>query len=878
MFLAAMVMLLCQAPVSANLQQVLTPAAHYDPRIPTLKQVTGHAFGEEITPPEQITIYLKALASAAPERTRLVEYAKSWEGRPLHFMAIGSAPHIAELEKVKENLRRLADPRQLSAGDADQLVRDLPVVTLLMHAVHGNEISSPEAALALAYHLLASQQDGAVDNILSESVVLIDPLENPDGRARFVTHTLLGRAASPDAEPAAVEHDESWPGGRSNHYLFDMNRDWFAQTQPETRGRTKYYLEWYPHVVVDLHEMGGDSTYYFAPPADPLNPRITKQQAALLELFGRENAKRFDALGFAYFKHEVFDSFYPGYGESWPILNGAVGMTYEEASTRGLVWRRPDETQLTYLEAIVHHFTAALTTAETAARNRARILREFLDYRRSAVLEGERGPIREYLMPPGQDPARTTRLARLIAEQGIEVRRAEEPIKTAARTLPAGTYIFPLAQPASRLLRNLVDPNTPQPEAFLKEQDRRRKKRLEEQFYDITAWSLPQTFDVEVVTTDRPTDVKSIPLLSAVDSGVPVLPPAKVAYLIPWGTGAAAAVAESIQAGIRVHTADETFTIAGRKYPVGTAIVRVPDNGTDLPSKLGIIAARHGAEVVPTDTGYVEDGISLGSGEVRPLKPPRVLLAWDSPADSTSAGWARYVLERRYGLRATAVRTGSFEWLDLRRFDVLVLPAGNYSRVFSGDAVRRLKDWISAGGTLITLGEASRWAAREGTGLLATRTELRDGRPETESSEKDQKKKESPPPQPIDLEKAIQPEKEPPHETPGALARVQLDTEHWLAAGTDGEIQVIVEGRRVFTPIKLDQGRNVGVYEKKERLLVGGLIWEDAQELLAQKAFLIHQPLNRGHIIAFAEDPNYRAFAEATELLFINAVLLGPAH
>ena len=668
MFLAIVTMLFCQASGSANPQQALTPSARYDPGIPTLKQVTGHAFGDEITPPEQIAIYLKALAAAAPDRTRLAEYARSWEGRPLHLLAIGSSQRMAAVDKVKEDLRRLADPRKLSTADAEQLLRELPVVTLLTHAVHGNEISSPEAAMAMAYHLLASQQDAAVDNILRESIVLIDPLENPDGRARFVTHTLLGRSASPDAEPAAVEHDESWPGGRSNHYLFDMNRDWFAQTQPESRGRTSYYLEWYPHVVADLHEMGGNSTYYFAPPADPLNPHITKQQASLLELFGKENAKRFDERGFAYFKHEQFDSFYPGYGESWPIFHGAIGMTYEQASTRGLVWRRPDETQLTYLEAIVHHFTAALTTAETAARNRTRILREFLEYRRSAVLEGERGPIREYLMPPGPDPARTARLARLIAEQGIEVRKSDEPIRTAARTLPAGTYIFPLAQPASRLLRNLVDPNIPQPEAFVKEQDRRRKKRLDEQFYDITGWSLPQAFDVEVVTTDRATEAKSTPLLSSGDSKAAALPKAKVAYLIPWGTGAAAAVAEALRAGIRVQTADDTFTLTARKYPVGTAIVRVTENSPELLSRLGAIAARHGAEVVATDTGYVEDGISLGSGEVRPLKQPRVLLAWDSPTQSTSAGWARYVLERRYGLNThlmppgcvTSVRTASY--------------------------------------------------------------------------------------------------------------------------------------------------------------------------------------------------------------------------
>ena len=462
----------------ALLTQVLAANARYDAKIPSLKQVAGYDYGDEITTPEQILTYLKALAAAAPERTRLIEYARSWENRPLHVLVIGSPERIAQLEQVKADLRRLADPRTLPPAEAAKLIKGLPVVVWLMHAVHGNEISSSEAALAEAYHLLASQGDAAVDSILQNALVLIDPLENPDGRSRFIMETLLGRAASPDPDPAAAEHDEPWPGGRSNHYLFDMNRDWFAQTQPETRGRTRFYLEYYPQVVVDLHEMGGESSYYFAPPADPLNPLITRQQAQWFQVFGKENARRFDDRGFSYFTREVFDSFYPGYGESWPIFQGAIGMTYEEASTRGLVYRRQDDSVLTYRDAVSHHFTAAIATLETAARNREEILRDFAEYRRSALQESEQGPAGDYLLPPGRDPARTKRLVQLLIGQGFEVRRADEPVRNGEATLPAGTFIIPLAQPSSRLLRNLMERHVPQPEAFVKEQDRRRKKRL----------------------------------------------------------------------------------------------------------------------------------------------------------------------------------------------------------------------------------------------------------------------------------------------------------------------------------------------------------------------------------------------------------------
>lgn len=876
--LALLVAVTLQASAPARAPE-LWPGTQYDASIPTLQQVVGHDFGQEISTPEQIAAYLRALAEAAPDRTRLVEYARTWEGRPLHVLIIGSPERIRRLDEVGAGLRRLADPRGLAPGEADRLVGELPVAVWLMHAVHGNEISSSDAALAEAYHLLAARGDAVVDVIRREALVFIDPLQNPDGRARFVFQTLLGRASAPDPEPLAAEHDEPWPGGRANHYLFDMNRDWFAQSQPETRGRTAFYLRWFPHVVVDLHEMGGDSTYYFAPPADPLNPYITGAQASWFETFGRENARRFDERGYAYFNREVFDSFYPGYGESWPIFHGAIGMTYEQASARGLVWRRQDEDMLTYRDGVIRHFTAAITTAETAARNRARILRDFLEYRQSAIQDGERGPVRAWLLPPGFDPARTDRLARLLAAQGFEVRRAAAPFTHGTRTYPAGTYLIPAAQPAGRLLRNLLDPHVPQPERFVKEQDRRRRKRLGDEIYDVTAWSLPHAFDVDIVTADRVPVVEATEVAGGAPAAEAALPAAKVGYLLPWGSGTATAVVEALQAGLRVRTADRGFTLGGRQYPPGTAIVRVSDNGPDLAARLGPIAARHGAEAVAIDSAFTEAGLSLGSNQVVALKAPRVLLAWDAPTSSLSAGWARYVLERRFGQPVTAVRVSSLPRADLARFDVIVLPSGNYGTAIGGDLLRRLKDWIGAGGTLVTLAEASRWAARESVGLLGTTTELRGGKPEAEPGDKEREaRKDEAPAQPIDLEKAIEPERERPENTPGAMLRVAMDLEHWLSAGTDGEIQAIVEGQRVIRPITLDKGRNVGVYQTKDRLVAGGLAWDEAQTQLAQKAFLIHQPLGRGHVIAFAEDPNYRAFTETTALLFINAVLLGPAH
>ena len=350
------------------------------------------------------------------------------------------------------------------------------------------------------------------------------------------------------------------------------------------------------------------------------------------------------------------------------------------------------------------------------------------------------------------------------------------------------------------------------------------------------------------------------------------LPPAQVGYLMPWGSAAAALSADALAQGLRIRSVGGAFTLGGRAYALGTALFRKAENPADLDARLAQLAARHGAELVPIDSTYVDSGTSLGSNDVVALKRTRVLLLWDAPASTLSAGWTRYTLERRFGQSVTVVRGGSFGRVPLADFDVVVLPSGDYSAVLGDAQLTRLKDWIRGGGTLVTLAEASRWASGEKVGLLGTSTLMKDGKPEGGAGGA------SAASGAFDYDKAIQPDRERPAAQPGAILRVALDTNHWLTAGNDSETQTLIEGARVFAPIKLDRGVNVGIYGKKESLIASGLIWPDAQDVLVQKAFLMHQPMGSGHVIAFAEDPNYRGFTEATMLLFINAVLLGPGY
>jgi hypothetical protein len=463
-------------------------------------------------------------------------------------------------------------------------------------------------------------------------------------------------------------------------------------------------------------------------------------------------------------------------------------------------------------------------------------------------------------------------LARMLVRNGIEVRTAASDVRVGGRTIPAGgTFIVPLDRPTHKFARNLLDAHVSMDEAFVQRQIELRASREPDEIYDLTAWSQSLLWDVEAVVADRPTGAAGALVAAEREVADAALPSALVGYLLPWGTNAAAAVAEALRAGMRIRSAGGEFTLGGRTYGVGTAIVRNSENGPELRASLGAIAARHGAEVVALDDSYVREGMSLGSQGSRALREPRTLLVYDQPGSSLSVGWARYVLEQRYGQRATVVRASSLGGAILADYDVIVFPSGNYSGPVGDALVERLQAWLADGGTLITLAESTRWATRNG--LLATTAERRGGRPESDDPPDSET-----PDQPIDFLSAITPGDEPPEGVPGAILRTILDTDHWLASGTDGEIGVLVEGSRVLTPITLDEGTNVGRYAEAGELVLSGTVWEEAQPQLSNKAFLVHQPVGRGQVVAFSEDPNYRAYTEATMLLFINAVLIGPGR
>ncbi len=902
---------LCAAQGVAQQGYAFWPGTVYDAKIPTFRQVLGYDPGEKVTSYAGIGRYFEALAAAAPARMKVFDYGESWEGRKLIYAVVASEANLRRIAEIRTAMQRLADPRKTPEAEARRLMASLPAVVWLSYGVHGNEISSPDAAMLTAYHLLAARNDKTVEEILAKVVVLIDPSQNPDGRDRFVNYFEAARGLLPDASPAAAEHQEPWPGGRVNHYLFDLNRDWIALTQPEIRDQVKVLREWFPLVYVDLHEMGADSTYFFSPESDPYNPHLTADQRGSLKLFGRNNAKWFDQYGFDYFTRENYDAFYPGYGASWPCYYGAIAMTYEQASVRGLVVRRSDDTLLTFRDTVRHHFVASVSTLETAAVNREKLLNDFYRYGVTAVEEGSKEPVKEYILPRGRDAGATDKLAGILVQHGIEVKRATAPFRAGEREFPVGTYVVPMAQPAKRLIRTLLDPQVPMDDTFIKAEEARRKLKQRSEIYDVTAWSLPLLFNVELVANNAvSTGSFEAAKAALIVPGEVRGSKATVAYLVPWGSEASARLlTAALRQDLNVFSSDKPFEQAGQNFPEGSLILKVADNPADLGDRVAKLARETGADVYATNSGWVDQGVNFGSRYVVPVRKPAIAMAWDTPAAAGSVGAARFVLERQYGYPVSAVRLGALSASELSRFQVLILPSGGaYAQSLGAAGLQRLKDWVQSGGTLVALGSAVNLLADSRLALLEIRQEnaLREGEGRSSGSERtgssagagSSAAAEASPrggrggasaapgdrvpgtaiATEADFEKVTRANIELPDSAPGAIVRARVRPDFWLTAGLGETVNVMVQGRAIYAPVKADKGINAVYFDAADKLVASGYLWAENRKQMAFKPVVVTTSAGRGVVVGFTVDPNFRAMEDGMNLLFLNAVFRGPAH
>lgn len=875
------------APVSPDFYY---QGGNYDPAIPTPRSVLGYGVGEAISPHAKIISYFEALAAAAPDRIKLFEYGRTWQGKKLIYAAIGTADKIANLAGIQADAQRLADPRRLAPGEADALIARHPAVVWLAYSVHGDEVGPADSSMQLAYHLLATRGDPRITEIRQNTLVIMVPMQNPDGRDRFISGNLNASGLVPDTDPIAAERDQQWPGGRINHANFDLNRDWFALTQPETRGHTAAMLKYFPAIVIDAHEMGSEQTFFFPPEANPINPNIPAEQRALRQVVGQNTARLFDQAGLTYFTREEYDAFYPGYGDGWPSTQGAVSMTYEQGSARGMAVRRANGSTLTFADTVKSQFIATLSTVSVAARERSRFVRAFYEFRRSAIAEGRTDAVRAFVIPSQADQATADKLAGLLTRQGIEVTRARAAFTGCGKSFGAGSYVISTSQPTKRLIVNLLSREVALEPAFVAEQERRRRAGLDDEIYDVTAWSLPLLYNIAIETCSAEPVVSSE--LAGTELVRPVAisrPDASVAFVIPSGSVATTRfMASAVRAGITVRAMDEGFTIEGRAFRAGSLVVLRSENGATLNTSLTEIAAASGATLIGYDTSWVTQGPSFGSGKAIRLRNPRIAIAWDTPVDRYSAGATRYILERKFGVPVTPIRTRRLATAALAAFDVVIIPdsEGDYGAAFGEAGARNLKTFARNGGVLIGFGGGTAWMADPANDLISLRRET------ATVSEADAKAR-LPAAKPKEGESTVdgvnltdnasygnaisEPSRDP---TPldGAIVQAVTQQDHWLTAGLAPNLHLMLIGSDIYRPLTRDQGDNVVRFAGPREVAASGIVWQQNREQLAFKPVTAVQAVGRGFVIGFTADPTYRAQSDGMDALLLNAIFKAAAR
>jgi hypothetical protein len=829
-------------PAALALLAAAPLAAQQAPPSPT--EVLGYELGERFTPYAGVREYARALADASP-RVEYRRYGMTPEGRELLQLVIARPEHLAALDRILAANAELTRP-ETSPERARQIAAANPAVVFFSYGVHGNESSSSEAAMWTAWDLArdAAEVRGALDSL----VVIIDPVANPDGRDRYVNWFRSVRGARPNVNPQSREHREPWPGGRFNHYLFDLNRDWSWSTQPETQARLETWWRYNPQVHVDFHEMFFNSSYFFFPATAPINPIYPPHILAWGERFGRANAAALDAAGRTYYTAEDFDLFYPGYGDSWPSLTGAIGMTYEQAGhgAAGQAIRQASGDTLTLHHRATGHRLTGQATLRTAAAGKTRLLLDYAEGQRT-VGRGEQ----DFVLVPGSDPGRVDALVNHLRRQGIEVERTSSGFSARSQAypgfpargqFPAGSYRVRARQPLGRLAITLLQPET---------------ELQAEYSYDLSAWSLPYAYGVAAYRVPAGTGAGWTPVPGAAGRRIqPAAQPASYGWLVAPGEETAPGIVRFLEGGGRASVLGRAATFGGRQWPAGTWFV--PARGSDtVQARVG--HAGLGAHAVPVASGLAENGIDLGSGNVRPVALPRVAVVSGDGISPTSFGAHWFYLEQDLELPFDAVNGSDLGMLDLTEYDVIVLPDGNARAIRGADDA--LKAWVQAGGRLVGVAGGARIAAGLAEiGVREALTEEGDDRARFLEGREDRERREWR------------------REVPGTILPVRLDPAHPVAfgAGLDGrpdETFALHGGSLVFEPAA---GVEAVAHFPGDLTRISGVISPESLRRLEQGAWVVTKRVGRGSVVLFADDPLFRLFWRATHPLYVNALLLGP--
>ncbi len=707
-----------------------------------------------------------------------------------------------------------------------------------------------------------------------------------------------------------MQHSGVWPWGRANHYLFDLNRDWFILTQPETKGRVETILKWNPQIVIDAHEMGSDDSYLFSPPTDPINKNTPSQILKWYEVFAKDQAAAFDQRGWTYYVGEWHDQWFPGYNSSWPTFFGATAILYEQAGVDGEFVKQSDDYLLSYHEALNKQFTSSFVNIKTLADNREAVLRDYRAMREKIVADGRSSKL-TFLFAPEDDEVKTKRFIDRLIMQGIDVQIAEASFKVSSvkdvfgnahksRSFPVGTYVISTAQPNGILAKTILEFDPHLPHKFLEEDRREIEKNGYSNMYEVSTWSIPLAYDMEAFTTNSSFTAK-LKTISEVtlSSGQLVNPNPSVGYLVNMeGEKTYQMMRELFGQNLVIRGADKDFNCEGRSYNAGTIFIRKRGNVSGLDEILAPFAEVVGIDIIGVNTSMTKSDNYLGGGTFTLLRKPTLAMVAGDGVSYTSFGSLWYAVDKELEFPHSLISLSNLSGTDLSQYNVIILPSswGPMGQKLGAGGKSNLSDWVDNGGTLICIGSAAVWAADSSSGMssVVLRRQVLDKLGEYAKSVERERSAESPKLDTMAIyhpssktktdEKeengnAIKVEKD--HDEwlrrfspAGVMLRVDLDKEEWLTFGMNEKMPVMASGSHAF--LSKSPVATVARYADEMDLRVSGLLWPEARERVANSSYLMRERKGSGQLILIANDPNQRAYFHGTRKFVMNAILFGP--
>ena len=912
--------------LSKDLYDVKILNGDYNDNISHPDEFLDFEYGTRVASPAQIE---KAVLNYAKQsnRVKVVEYGKTHEGRSLYAVFISSPSNINNLDKFKQSLADLSDARKTNDNKARSIINSLPAVAWMAYSIHGNETSGADAALGIIYHLLASQDQDVV-NMLEDMVVIVDPMMNPDGRDRFVKSLEQYRGTAPNYDDQALLHTGDWPYARTNHYYFDLNRDWFYLTQPETQGRVPLINEWRPQILVDGHEMGAQDTFMTGPPREPINANIDRDLIKWGNIFADDQARAFDDNNWRFYTGEWHEDLYPGYS-FYIQFRGSLGILYEQSRMSEDGVRRPEGTIQSYKESVHHQFVSTIANLKTLQKHSKAMYQDFWEGRKYNVSKNSEYANQSFVILPTNNNGRLNTLAKKLKAQDIEVYISTSPIQTKSAlkqtgdsienfTIPSGSMIIPNLQPEAPLIAAILEFDAEIIESVLEEERRQTLKNSSSIMYDTTAFNLTMMYGLDAVTVQENIQ-KNVKKWEPLKAEINVDKDALMWAVNGHDDRSVAFAARLMELGVEVRIIDKDALLSEQPLPRGSVVVIGMDNPDyqDLSSVISSVASGLDLSVVSISSGFgAEELPDWGGRHFRLLERPQIALMAHQDFSSYDVGVSWWSLDHHLGIRHSMVNGSSLNYGDLRRYNTIIMPSGYQN--LSNSEINSLKEWVRQGGTLIAHNASSRSLSYEnGIGSVRQVSSTFD---KSEEYNMDLQREFGALNIEIDMAETNKNRVDHDVEYPwegssnkynkaqlekrdewqslfmpsGAFVAGRIDDEHWLTFGTIdtlpvlyANLPVLMTGGNSEAAVRI--GEIVQSDEETYRTInwsdmppnkdlnvrMSGLVWPEASQRIANSAYLTRERIGRGQVILFAGEPNFRGAALGTNRLWLNAVVYG---